>query len=90
LPTVSESGLNGFELEQFYSIVAPAGTPPEIVNRLNREIQERLTTPEVRQRLAHEGIELRTSTPGELGKLNAGQFAKWLKVIQQAGIQRGG
>lgn len=90
LPTVDESGLNGFELEQFYSIVAPAGTPPEIVNRLNREIQEKLTTPEVRQRLAHEGIELRTSTPGELGKLNAGQFAKWLTVIQRAGILRGG
>ena len=90
LPTVREFGLNGFELEQFYSVVAPAGTPTEILNRLNREILERLTTPEVRQRLAHEGIELHTSTPAELGKLNAGQFAKWLKVIQQAGIQRGG
>lgn len=90
IPTIDESGLRGFELEQFYSIVAPAGTPGDIVNRLNREILQRLTTPEVRQRLAHEGIELRTSTPAELGKLNADQFAKWLKVIQQAGIQRTG
>ena len=88
IPTIDESGLRGFELEQFYSIVAPAGTPPEIVNRLNREIVQRLTTPEVRQRLANEGIELRTSTPVELGRLNAEQFFKWLKVIQQAGIQR--
>lgn len=88
IPTIDESGLRGFELEQFYSIVAPAGTPPEIVNRLNREIVQRLTTPEVRQRLANEGIELRTSTPAELGRLNAEQFFKWLKVIQQAGIQR--
>ncbi len=90
IPTIDESGLRGFELEQFYSIVLPAGTPPDIVNRLNREILQRLATPEVRQRLAHEGIELRTSTPGELGKLNAEQFAKWLKVIEQAGIQRTG
>ena len=88
IPTIDESGLRGFELEQFYSIVAPAGTPPEIVNRLNREIVQRLTTPEVKQRLANEGIELRTSTPADLGRLNAEQFFKWLKVIQQAGIQR--
>ena len=90
IPTIDESGLRGFELEQFYSIVAPSGTPLEIVNRLNREILQRLATPDVRRRLAHEGIELRTSTPSELGKLNAEQFAKWLKVIQQAGIQRTG
>ncbi len=89
IPTVDESGLRGFELEQFYSVVAPAGTPPDIINRLNREVIQRLSTPEVRQRLAGEGIELRTSTPAELGKLNAEQFAKWLKVIQQAGIRLG-
>ena len=60
------------------------------MSRLNRDILQRLDTAEVRQRLAHEGIELRTSTPAELGKLNAEQFVKWLKVIQQAGIQRAG
>ena len=88
MPTIDESGLRGFELEQYYSVVAPAGTPADIVNRLNREIAQRFAVPDVRQRLAHEGIELRTSTPAELGKLNAAQFEKWLKVIQQAGIQR--
>ncbi len=88
IPTIDESGLRGFEVEQYYSVVAPAGTPADIVNRLNREIAQRFAVPDVRQRLAHEGIDLRTSTPDELGKLNAGQFAKWLKVIQQAGIQR--
>jgi len=89
IPTIDETGLRGFELEQFYSIVAPAGTPVEIVNRLNREILQRMAAPDVKQRLAHEGIELRTSTPAELGKLNAEQFEKWLKVIQQAGIRAG-
>lgn len=90
IPTIDESGLRGFEVQQFYSIVAPAGTPADIVNRLNREIAQRYAVPDVRQRLALEGIELRTSTPAELGKLNAEQFEKWLKVIQQAGIQRAG
>ena len=90
VPTIDESGLRGFEIEQFYSVVLPAGTPPDIVNRLNREIVQRLAAPDVRQRLALEGIELRTSAPGELGKLNAEQFAKWLKVIELAGILRTG
>ena len=90
IPTIDEAGLRGFELQQFYSVVAPAGTPADVVQRLNREIVQRLPAPDVKQRLAHEGIELRTSTPGELGKLNAEQFAKWLKVIQRAGIQRSG
>ena len=90
IPTIDESGLKGFELQQFYSVVAPAGTPAEVVQRLNHEIAQRLAVADVRQRLAHEGIELRTSTPGELGTLTAEQFAKWLKVIERAGIQRAG
>jgi tripartite-type tricarboxylate transporter receptor subunit TctC len=88
IPTVDESGLRGFEVEQTYSVVTAAGTPPDIINRLNREITQRFAVADVRQRLAHEGIELQTSTPAELGRLNAAQFEKWLKVIQQAGIQR--
>ena len=88
VPTIDESGLRGFELQQFYSVVAPAGTPADIVQRLNQEIVQRLPAPDVKQRLAHEGIELQTSTPAELGKLNAEQFAKWLRVIERAGIPR--
>ncbi len=61
-----------------------------MLQRLNQEIVQRLPAPDVKQRLAHEGIELQTSTPGELGELNAEQFAKWLKVIRQAGIKRSG
>jgi tripartite-type tricarboxylate transporter receptor subunit TctC len=90
LPTIDESGLRGFELQQFYSVVAPAGTPMDVLRRLHQEIVQRFPTPDVKRRLAPEGIEVQTSTPGELGKLNAEQFAKWLKVIQRAGIQRSG
>ena len=90
IPTIDEAGLRGFELQQYYSVVAPAGTPMDVVQRLNKEIVQRLPTPDVKQRLANEGIELQTSTPGELGKLNAEQFAKWLKVIERAGIPRSG
>jgi tripartite-type tricarboxylate transporter receptor subunit TctC len=87
IPTIDESGLRGFELQQFYSIVAPAGTPAEIVQRLNQEITARFPTEDVKQRLAHEGVEVATSTPAELAKLYAEQYAKWTKVIREAGIK---
>jgi tripartite-type tricarboxylate transporter receptor subunit TctC len=88
IPTVDEAGLRGFELQQFYSIVAPAGTPAEIVQRLNQEIVQRLPTEEVKQRLAHEGIEVTTSSPAATAKLYAEQYAKWGEVIRRAGIDR--
>jgi len=87
IPTIDESGLKGFELQQFYSVVAPAGTPPEVIQRLNHEIVLRLPTEDARQRLANEGVEIFTSTPAELGRLYAEQYAKWSKVIKQAGIK---
>jgi tripartite-type tricarboxylate transporter receptor subunit TctC len=87
IPTIDESGLRGFELQQFYSIVAPAGTPAEIVQRLNQEIVQRFPTEDVKQRLAHEGVEVATSNPADLGRLYAEQYAKWTKVIREAGIK---
>lgn len=87
IPTIDEAGLRGFELQQFYSVVAPAGTPAEVIQRLNQELVQRLPAPDVKQRLGHEGIEVETSTPAELARLNAEQFAKWSKVIRQAGIK---
>lgn len=87
IPTIDESGLRGFELQQFYSIVAPAGTPAEIVQRLNQEIVQRLPTEDVKQRLAHEGVEVATSSPADLAKLYAEQYAKWTRVIREAGIK---
>ena len=77
----------GFELQQFYSVVAPAGTPTDIVQRLHQEIVQRYPTADVKQRLAGEGVEVRTSTPAETGKLYAEEYAKWTKVIRQAGIK---
>ena len=88
IATIDESGLRGFELQQYYSLVAPAGTPAEIVHRLNQEMVQRLPTDDVRKRLAHEGVEAITSTPADTAKLYADEYAKWTKVIQQVGIPR--
>jgi len=87
VPTIAESGLPGFEMRQFYSILAPAGTPAEIVQRLNREIVTHFDADDVRKRLAAEGIETETSTPEALGKLIAEEGVLWSKVIRQAGIK---
>jgi tripartite-type tricarboxylate transporter receptor subunit TctC len=87
IPTIHESGLPGFELQQFYSIVAPAGTPAEIIQRLHQEIVQRFPADDVKQRLAHEGVEVATSSPAELGKLYAEQYRIWSRVIREAGIK---
>ncbi len=87
LRTLDESGLRGFDIQQYYSLVAPAGTSAEIVRRLNAEIAKHFQTPEVRSRLAADGSELRTSTPAELEKLITREIAKWSGVIRQAGIK---
>ena len=87
IPTIDESGLPGFELQQFYSLMGPAGTPADIVQRLHQEMVQRFPTADVKQRLAGEGVEVRTSTPAETGKLYAEQYAKWTRVIRQAGIK---
>ena len=89
IPTIDESGLRGFELQQFYSLVAPAGTPAAIVQRLNREMVQRLPADDVKQRFANEGVEVSTSSPDELAKITAEQFAKWGRVIREAGIKSG-
>ena len=87
IPTIHESGLPGFELQQFYSVVAPAGTPTDMVQRLHQEIVQRYPTADVKQRLAGEGVEVRTSTPAETGQVYAEEYTKWTKVIRQAGIK---
>jgi tripartite-type tricarboxylate transporter receptor subunit TctC len=87
LPTIAESGLPGFELQQYYSVVAPAGTPADVVQRLNDEIVQRLPTDDSKTRLGREGIEVQTSTPAELSKLVAEEYAKWVRVIRAANIR---
>ncbi len=87
LPTLHETGLSGFDMQQYYSIVAPAGTPQEVIQRLNQEIVKRLPGDDAARRLSAEGIEIATSTPVELDRLNAAQLAIWTKVIRVAGIR---
>lgn len=87
LPTVAESGLPGFEADNWYGIVTVAKTPNEIVNRLNVEIARALNSADVKQMLFNQGLEVRTSTPAEFGAYLKSEFDKWAKVIVAAGIK---
>lgn len=87
LPTMNESGLPGFEMQQFYMLLAPAGTSKDIVNRLNAEIVKSMPTEDTKRRLASEGTEVTVSTPDELRKSMADRIEKWQEVAKRAGIK---
>ena len=78
--------LPGYEVTTWYSFVAPAGTPETAVARLNKEINAILELPDVRRKLAQQGLEPDPMAPGALGKLYNAEAAKWSKVIRDAKI----
>jgi tripartite-type tricarboxylate transporter receptor subunit TctC len=87
LPTMSESGLRGFEMQQYYMLVAPAGTSREIIDRLNAEIGRVMMTEDTRRRLAHEGTEVTVSTSEALRKGIADRIEKWRVIADRVGIK---
>jgi len=87
IPTIAEAGVPGYEATQWFGILAPAGTPVEIVNRLHREVVRVLATPEMRERFTADGAEPVGSTPEEFLAYIRSETAKWSGVIKQAGIK---
>ena len=87
VPTVSESGLTGFEFNSWATVLAPAGTPKEIVARLNAEIVKALAAPDVREKLIAQGLTPRGSTPEELRQATREQLARYATLMKQAGIK---
>src|SRR5947209_1523645 len=86
VPTVSESGLPGFFFNSWFAILAPAGTPKEIIARLNAEVLKALADPEVRAKLENLGFTVRGSPAEELGALTREQLAKYARVMKEMGI----
>lgn len=87
VPTVAEAGVPGYELAVWFGVLAPAGTPRDIVARLNAEIVKVLNSPEVKDRFAKQGVEVRTSTPEQFGEFLRAEVARWARVIKEAGIK---
>lgn len=86
VPTVSESGLPGFEFNSWFALMAPAGTPKAIVQTLHNEISKALADPEVREKLIAQGLTPRGTSPDELAKDMRAQLARYGALIKQAGI----
>lgn len=86
LPTIGESGYPGFEAWAWQGFVAPAGTPRDVVAKLNAEFQKVMADPAMRQKLAESGFEPQTSTPEQFTAYMKSEIAKWEKVIRDAKI----
>jgi tripartite-type tricarboxylate transporter receptor subunit TctC len=87
LPTVAESGLPGYEAALRYGLVAPAGTPRAIVERLNKELRLALLADDVRQRLAADGAEVLPSTPDDYAADIDREEASWSKIVNALGLK---
>jgi len=86
LPTVGEF-VPGYEISGWYGVGAPKGTPTEVSDKPNREINEILADPKAKARLADQGGTVLGGSPADFGKLIAEETDKWAKVIKSAGIK---
>jgi tripartite-type tricarboxylate transporter receptor subunit TctC len=87
VPTIDEAALPGYEAGNWIGLVAPAGTPALVVERLNKEIAAILDTPEAQKQFANEGAEVVKITPAEFGAFMQSELVKWGKVVKDAGIK---
>lgn len=87
IPTIAEAGVPGYEAVQWYGVLAPAGTPRDIISKLHTGVVRALQNPEVRQRLLNDGAEPIGSSPEEFAAYLRSETVKWAKVTQAAGIK---
>lgn len=86
VPTVAESGLPGYEAAIWYGVLAPAGTPRDIITRLNAELHKALAAPDLRAKLTEQGFAITPSTPEEFGSKITAELDRWGKLIREANI----
>ncbi len=87
IPTIAESGVPGYDANNYWGVLAPAGTPAAIVTQINATIGAILAMPEMQKRFAAEGAEIHTMSPAEFGKLIAADIVKWTRVAKDARIR---
>src|ERR671914_211885 len=87
VPTVAEAGLRDFEVTSWYGVLAPAGTPRNVITRLNGELVKIMHSPELKEKLAATGTDPLTSTPEEFAAYIQREIAKWGDVIRKAGVK---
>jgi len=87
VPTTPEAGFPKLQAPFWLGVVAPAGTPPAIIDKLNAALRESLAPPQTRQLIANLGAEIKIGTPAEFGKLLADELAQWTAIAKAANIR---
>jgi tripartite-type tricarboxylate transporter receptor subunit TctC len=87
LPTIAESGVPGFESVSFNGLAAPAGTPREVINRVQSEVARALNAPDMRERMLRDGMEPVASTPEAFAAFIRSERVKWAKVVRELGLK---
>jgi tripartite-type tricarboxylate transporter receptor subunit TctC len=87
IPTIAEAGVPGFEVSNWWGILAPVGTPQPVLDRLYKEINVILDSPETRKRFELEGAEVIRMKPAEMIAFVAKETGKWTRVVKEAGIK---
>ena len=87
VPTVDESGVAGYDVNVWFGVLTVAGTPREIVQRLNADVVRILTSAEVKERFAKMGVDVVAGTPEQFGQFLRSEVARWAKVVHDAGIK---
>jgi tripartite-type tricarboxylate transporter receptor subunit TctC len=87
LPTMAEAGLAGYEIIGWWGLVAPAGTPPQIVQQLSAEVNRVVNLPEVREKLLAVAVEPTTATPEQFSAFIAAEIPRWARLVQTSGAK---
>jgi tripartite-type tricarboxylate transporter receptor subunit TctC len=87
VPTVAESGIAGFDVTSWYGLVARAGTPPEIIEKIHRDVVDALANEDVRSKLSALGLEPLGDSPAEFARMIAAESRKWGDIVRRAGIK---
>jgi tripartite-type tricarboxylate transporter receptor subunit TctC len=87
VPTIAESSLPGFDASLYYGLVAPAGTPRPIIDKLNETLRAALKSDEVKKQLVQDGTEITPSTPEEYAAFIDKEETKWSQLVKQSGAK---
>jgi len=87
LPTMAESGFPGYDVNQWFGVLVPAGTPRAIIVKLNTEIRQFLNKPEVKERFSLVGAEPVSNSPEQFGAYIKADLSKWAKVVSMTGAR---
>jgi tripartite-type tricarboxylate transporter receptor subunit TctC len=87
VPTVAESGLPGFEASSWFGLLAPAGTPADVVAKVNAELARWIATPEAKEKMSAIGATAAGGTPEDFAKHIAAETAKWARVVKESGAK---